>query len=404
MSTDSDGGDAGGLSAIPLGSSALYVILASSLMGVMGVSLISPVLPDLRAVFGVSDAQVGLVVTAYTLPGIVLTPFIGLIADRVGRRRVMVPLLFVFGVAGAGISFADTFAQVLGLRFLQGVGASALVSLAVTLIGDFYDGAQRNAVMGLNGSVIGTGAAVYPLVGGFLAAFRWNAPFLFFGVGVLVGLVAVVTLREPDGVETTEVGAYLRGLHEATVRPEALAVFAAIFFAFFVYYGAVLTVLPLLLSDEFGLGAGQIGPVLSMVALASATVSSQYGRVSRWRSAPELVALGFLAYGASLLGVWLAPSPLLVGAALLAFGVGFGVVMPSVDTAVVTLVSGDLRAGVMGIRTSMLRLGQTLGPVGFTFAAGAGFASPTAGYRTLLLVAGVAVSLSGAVVYAYLRR
>jgi MFS family permease len=405
MHTDSDAdAEASGLSTVPWGSSALYVILASSLMGVMGVSLISPVLPDLRGVFGISDAQVGLVVTAYTLPGIFLTPFIGLVADRFGRRRVIVPLLFVFGVAGAGISFADTFAQVLGLRFLQGIGASALVSLAVTLVGDFYDGTQRNAVMGLNGSVLGTGAAVYPLLGGFLATFRWSAPFLFFGVGILVGVVAVVSLREPAGIETTEVGAYLRGLHAATVRPASLALFAAIFLAFFVFYGAVLTVLPLLLSDEFGLGASQIGPILSMVALASATVSSQYGRVSQWRSAPELVALGFVAHGASLLGVWLAPSPLLVGAALLVFGAGFGVVLPSVDTAVVTLVSGDLRAGMMGMRTSVLRLGQTLGPVGFTFAAGAAFASPTAGYRTLLLVAGATVSLSGMVVYALLRR
>lgn len=59
-----------GLSTIPWRSGTLYVIVSSSLIGVMGVSLISPVLPDLRAVFGVSDAQIGLVITAYTLPGI----------------------------------------------------------------------------------------------------------------------------------------------------------------------------------------------------------------------------------------------------------------------------------------------------------------------------------------------
>ncbi len=57
-------------SSIPWHSSALYVILSSSLMGVMGVSLVSPVLPSLRPAFGVSDAQIGLVITAYTLPGI----------------------------------------------------------------------------------------------------------------------------------------------------------------------------------------------------------------------------------------------------------------------------------------------------------------------------------------------
>jgi MFS family permease len=163
-------GDDSGLAAIPWRSSALYVILSSSLMGVMGVSLITPVLPDLRAVFTITDAQVGLVITAYTLPGVFLTPFIGLVADRVGRRRVIIPLLFLFGVAGAAISFAGSFTEVLVLRFVQGIGASALVTLAVTLIGDFYDGAQRDAVMGFNGSMLGTGAALYPLIGG-----RWPA-------------------------------------------------------------------------------------------------------------------------------------------------------------------------------------------------------------------------------------
>ena len=146
--------------AVPWGSAALYLIFASSLMGVMGVSLISPILPELRGVFEVSDARIGLVITVYTLPGVFLTPFIGLIADRIGRRRVIIPLLFIFGIGGAGIAFAQTFTEVLMLRFLQGIGASALVTLSVTLIGDFYEGAKQNAVMGLNSSTIGTGAAL----------------------------------------------------------------------------------------------------------------------------------------------------------------------------------------------------------------------------------------------------
>lgn len=168
------------LSTIPWDSSALYVILASSLMGVMGVTLITPILPELRVVFEVSNAQIGLIITVYTLPGVFLTPFIGLIADRIGRRRVIIPLLFIFGIGGAGISFATSFTEVLVLRFLQGIGASALVTLAVTLIGDFYDGARQNTVLGVNSSMIGTGAAAYPLIGGALAGIRWNIPFLFF--------------------------------------------------------------------------------------------------------------------------------------------------------------------------------------------------------------------------------
>lgn len=392
-----------GLSAVPWRAGVLYVILSSSLIGVMGVSLISPVLPDLRAVFDVSDAQVGLIITAYTLPGILLTPFVGLIADRLGRRRVIIPLLLLFGVAGAGIAFATTFAVVLALRFFQGVGASALIALAITLVGDLYDGVQRDAIVGLNGSVIGVGAAFYPVIGGLLATVRWNAPFFFFGVAILVGVFTAAILEEPPAEQSTNVREYLNGLREVIVLPQILAIFVALFTAFFVFYGGVLTALPLLLSDEFGLSASQIGPLLSVTALTNATVASQYGRIAQWRSAPELLALGFVAFGASLLGIWLAPAPIFVAISLLGFGIGFGIAMPSIDTTVITIVTGRLRAGMMGLRTSMLRLGQTIGPIAFTGLAETAFTSSITGYRVLLFVSGGTVIVSGIAAYLYIR-
>ncbi|MFB6299958.1 MAG: MFS transporter [Halobacteriales archaeon] len=333
-----------------------------------------------------------------------LTPVFGLVADRIGRRRTIIPLLLIFGVAGAAIAFVNDCTQVLILRFLQGSGASALVTPAVTLVGDIYDGAQRNAVIGVNGSTIGTGAAFYPLLGGALAAIRWSVPFLFFGVGILVGIFAFLVLDEPTTDGSMGTHESLGRLRAVSRLPSALAVFVAIFAAFFVFYGAVLTAIPLLLSDEFGLTASRIGPVLSMVSLASATVLSQYGRVSGWRIPPELIAIGFIAYGLSLLLVWAAPSPVYMAGSLLLFGAGFGIVMPSIDTTVITLVSDDLRAGMMGMRTSLLRLGQTLGPISFTFAAETLFVSTVVGYRFLLVTAGILVITAGSVGYGLIRR
>ena len=379
--------------AIPWRSGALYVVLASSLVGVMGISLISPVLPDLGATFDVSDTQVGLVITAYTLPGIFLTPFVGLVADRVGRRRVIVPLLLLFGVAGAGVSFAGSFPQIVALRFLQGVGGSALIALAVTLIGDFYDGGLQNRIVGLNASTIGVGAAFYPLVGGTLASIRWNAPFLFFGVAVLVGLYAAVVLEEPEIDSPTDVRTYLAGLREVMLLPRALATFATLILVLFVFYGGVLTALPLLLDDQFGLPPDRIGLLLATSSIATAIVSSQYGRIAAWRKTSTLVALGFGAFGASFLGLWLAPSPIFVAAVMPGFGVGIGLMMPTIDDVLIGIGPRQFRAGVFGIRTSMLRVGQTLGPVGFTAFAESAFASPIRGYRVLLLAVAVVMLL-----------
>ena len=84
------------------------------------------------------------------------------------------------------------------MRFFQGIGATALVTLAVTLIGDFYQGGQRDGVIGVNASMLSVGAALYPLIGGILGSIRWNLPFLFFEISIVVGLVAVFTLDEPE--------------------------------------------------------------------------------------------------------------------------------------------------------------------------------------------------------------
>lgn len=373
----------------PWQSGPFQLILALSLTGVMGVSMISPVLPELRTAFGVTDSQVGLVITFYTLPGALLAPFAGLAADRWGRRRIIIPLLFIFGGAGAAIAVANSLAVVLGLRFVQGIGASALVTLAVTLIGDYYEGNRRAAAMGANGSVIASGAALYPFIGGLLASIRWNVPFIFFGVAILVGLVAVFLLEEPSSDRSASLRRYLTQIHSTILSPHILAINATVLLVFLFFYGAILTALPLLLSDAYGLGSDRIGVLLSLVAVASGSISLMYGRISlRWDPS-QLVSIGFLCYGSGMIGVWVANSVHGIGIALLVFGAGFGFVMPSLDLAIARIVSEELRAGTMGVRTSMLRLGQTAGPIVFTVTAETAFRTTESGYSTLILTAGI---------------
>lgn len=389
---------------VPWRSATLYLILASSMMGVMGVTIVSPVLPELRPVFGITDEQVGLVITAYTIPGIFLTPFIGLAADRFGRKTVLVPLLFTFGVGGAAIAFVDAFALVLVLRFIQGVGACGLVMLAITLIGDIYVGTQQRTVIGLNSSMMSSGAAFYPLIGGVFAAIYWGLPFLFFAIGIVVAIVALFVLEEPESEETVDARAYVSRMKTVVLLPEAILIFAANFAVFFIFFGAVVTALPLLLSDEFGLSVSLIGLVLSAVAISSAVVSSQYGRISELQSPSQLLALGFVIFGASFFVVWIAPNAFVVGLGLFSFGLGLGVVMPSVEVTIVTLVSEHLRAGMMGVRTSLIFLGQTLGPVAFTFTAQRFFVETVDGYYALILVSSVIFLVSGMIAYVVLRR
>lgn len=382
-------------SSIPWASPRLHVILASSLIGVMGVSLLSPVLPALRTTFGITDAQVGLIITVYTLPGIVLTPFVGLAADRIGRRRTLVPLLLLFGVAGSAIAVTNTFRQVLILRFVQGVGASALVTLAITLAGDYYEGRRQRAVIGLNSSALGIGAAIYPVIGGVLAGVRWELPFAFFGVSLFVGLIALVVIEDQQTREAEPLRTYLARIQQVATEPRAFGIYLAAFSTFFLYYGAVLTALPLLLADQYGVVEPYLGLILGVVSLTNALVAALYGRIQAVTSVESLIAIGFSMFGVALLGVRVASSPAHIAVLLVIYGVGFGLVMPSLNTSVVSIASAEQRASMLGIQTSMLRVGQTLGPIVFPGLAQGAFPSTIVGYRTVLpAFGGVALAVS----------
>ena len=114
----------------------LQIVFGITLMAVLGVSSISPAFPTIEKEFRVPAQDIGLLITIFTVPGVLLTPVLGVLGDRVGRRKVLVPSLMLFGVAGAACSLVRDFNSLLVLRFFQGVGAASLGSLNVTIIGE----------------------------------------------------------------------------------------------------------------------------------------------------------------------------------------------------------------------------------------------------------------------------
>jgi MFS family permease len=116
----------------------LHVLWGVTLMAVLGVSSVTPAFPRIVQDLGVSSGQVGIFVTVLTLRRIVLTPVLGVLSDRDGRKKILVPaLLLLFGVGGA-CAPAHSFELLLVLRCPQGMEFAALGTLDVTGIEDIY--------------------------------------------------------------------------------------------------------------------------------------------------------------------------------------------------------------------------------------------------------------------------
>jgi MFS transporter, ACDE family, multidrug resistance protein len=167
-------------------------------MAVLGVSSVGPALRKVADELGVSSGQVGLLITVFTLPGVLLTPIWGVLSDRHGRKKILVPSLLLFGVAGASCALACDFELLIMLRSVQGVGAAALGAINVTVIGDLYTGHERTEAMGYNSSVLSVGTASYPVIGGMLATLGWYYPFALPLVAVPIGLLVLFSLRNPE--------------------------------------------------------------------------------------------------------------------------------------------------------------------------------------------------------------
>lgn len=357
---------------VPWRSPVLVAVLAATLMTPMDVPLISPVLPEIQSVFGVSASRAGLFIPMYALPGILLAPLIGALADRVGRRYVLSGCLVVFGLAGTVIAFTSDFAIALGLRVVQGFAAGSVLSaLAMTVVGDRYDGPRHDSVMGVTSAMLSLGTAVYPIVGGYLAARAWNAPFLMYALALPVAGLVFFALEDLESSPGSSERGYVREALRTVPTGRAVALYGVMFVSFTLLFGGLYTALPFYLTDGFGLTSTAIGLVTSTVLLVTGVVSTQNGRLAVRASTSTLLATGFAFYAVGFLGVALASGlPLLVGA-LLVFGIGSGLITPTLFAGVSALAPDHVRAGVMSLQTTTIGVSQVVGPALFTLAAGA---------------------------------
>ncbi|MGW5879289.1 MFS transporter [Nocardiopsis terrae] len=158
-------------------------------------------LVSIREDLGVGQDQLQWVVNAYalTFAGFLLAA--AGIGDRFGRRRVFLGGIALFTVASAFCAMSDSIGMLIAARAVQGLGAAAILPLSLTLVVRAVDEERRNLAIGLWGGLNGLGIAAGPLVGGVLTeALSWHWMFwINLPIGVLVVPLVLWVLRESKG-------------------------------------------------------------------------------------------------------------------------------------------------------------------------------------------------------------
>src|ERR687896_2119972 len=186
----------------------LIVVSVATFMLLLDITVVNTALPAIEEDLGASFTELQWVIDAYTLSLAALVLTAGVLADRLGRRRVFATGLGIFTVASllAGLAPDPTFLNI--VRALQGVGGAIMFAVSLALVAqEFSAGRERGTAMGVYGATIGVAVAVGPLVGGALTdSLGWESIF-FLNVPIGVAAIAVTywKLRESRDPNATRI-------------------------------------------------------------------------------------------------------------------------------------------------------------------------------------------------------
>lgn len=207
---------------------ALIVLFAINTLNFFDRQILGAVGEPIRKEFGLSDASLGLLGTAFTLLYAFVGVPLGTLADRVGRKSILSIGVFVWSLLTAASGLAQNFWHIFALRLGIGIGEASCAPAATSLIGDLFPASWRAKALAIFMLGLPVGVALSFAVSGTIAKeYGWRAAFFVAGLPGILCAIAVLFIREPKrgaaelhniGNQKREGSPYLLVLKSPTMR------------------------------------------------------------------------------------------------------------------------------------------------------------------------------------------
>lgn len=309
-----------------------------SMLGPFSIDTYLPSFPDIEAEFGVSRAVLSQSLSVYLLAFAASTLFWGPVADRFGRRSVIVTSMLVYTLGSVGCALADSMETLLLMRTLQGLAASGGFIASRAMIRDAHDAESAHRAMSQVTLLFAVSPAIAPVLGGWLHdVFGWRSVFWFLsvfgGMLALVGLLVRETLAHDlrQSIRPSAVAAIYK---RALLHRRFPALVLSLGFAFagvFLYIAGA----PTVIYEFLGLEAKDFGWLFVPLVTGLMLGSFISGRLAHRWPAHRTISVGFsvmgLAAGINLLGATFGETGItLVIAPLVLYVIGMAVLMPAI--------------------------------------------------------------------------
>lgn len=338
------------------------------MLTIMAGATIAPALPAIQREF--SDAPnaavlVGLVLTMHGLFIAVGSPFIGAIADRYGRRPLLLVSTVVYALAGGSGFVLDSLVAILASRAVLGLAVAGVMVTVTALITDYYDENRRETVLGRQGAFMSIGGVVLLPLAGVLADIGWRVPFLVYTVALILLPTMVFALPEPDRHEPTGERASIGDLRQMIDRfpLRTLSLIFALGLVGQILFYMIPVQMPFYLETRTGVSATLVGGALAASTGAGGISSLLYGRIRRSMNVIAIVALtfAFMSIGYIVIGMSGTFLGIIVGLAFA--GAGSGFLLTNLNAWIAAVTPETVRGRALSALTSAFFLGQFLSPV-----------------------------------------
>lgn len=360
----------------PTSRRALLTIFVTVLLDLLGFGMILPLLPFYPQKFGVSDVEIGWLFASYSLAQLLVSPLLGRLSDRFGRRPLILATLVLAVAAHLVFAFAGSFTVLVVARSASGIAASNL-GIAQAFIADVTSDEDRSKGMGMIGAAFGLGFVLGPALGGVLG--RWGHQAVPLGAAafaVVNLLLAWNWLPESRSAEArAREGARRRPWFDlAWIRRLARQgpVFGLIllFFTVTLCFALMEATVALYCEDVFGFGHVETSWLFVLLGVVMVLVQGGLvGRITRKFGETRVIPAGIALIAAGLLLLPSAQPPwlalLLTAGGLLA--VGAGLHNPTSLGLLSRLTPGDEQGRTLGVSRSFGALARVLGPLAGTW-------------------------------------
>ncbi|MFC3531230.1 MFS transporter [Vogesella facilis] len=343
-----------------------YLLLLCGCMSVLAAVVIAPILPKMQTHFAGVERVEFLVPLVLTAPGLViaaLSLFIGAVADKVGRKRLLVAALVAYAAFGVSPLWIDSLHTIFATRIGVGLAEAVIMTCCTALIGDYFRGVQRERYLALNTTFASTSAVIFIAVGGALGEFGWRVPFGVYAISLLLAPLTLWLLWEPAKRRAANVVQAVDADELPWSARRQLGI-CGVTLAGGIAFMAVQVHIAYLLQSVGVVSSTQVGLIASLAQLAVVVGSLLFRSVLRrglGTSARLGLAFGIVACGYLLAGSAYSMEQVTGGAVLT--GIGCGILMPTLQVWNMNNLPQSHRALGTGAWMAAFFLGQFLTPL-----------------------------------------